>query len=79
MVRVYLPGKTQTMVRANCQNGDVGGSWVGEVSANRVAAINPPIDDTDPILSTSEARRTCKPSRILSKRAADTVDTEFQY
>ena len=29
MVRVSSP-KTQTMVRVNCQNGDGGGSWVGE-------------------------------------------------
>ena len=26
----FLPGKTQTMVRVNCQNGDGGGSWVCE-------------------------------------------------
>ena len=26
-----LPGETQTMVRVNCQNGDGGGSWVGEL------------------------------------------------
>ena len=30
MVQVSFPGKTQTMVRVNCQNGDGGGSWVGE-------------------------------------------------
>ena len=27
----FLPGETQTMVRVNCQNGDGGGSWVGEI------------------------------------------------
>ena len=26
----FLPSETQTMVRVNCQNGDGGGSWVGE-------------------------------------------------
>ena len=39
------------------------------VAANRVAAINPPIDDTDPIrnsVSTPEATRTCKTQRKLS-------------
>ena len=30
MVRVSSPGKTQTMVRVNCQNGDGGGCWVGD-------------------------------------------------
>ena len=28
----FLPGKTQTMVRVNCQKGDGGGSWVGQES-----------------------------------------------
>ena len=28
----FLPRETQTMVRVNCQNGDGGGSWVGEIS-----------------------------------------------
>ena len=28
----FLPGKTKTMVRVNCQNGDGGGSWVGAIS-----------------------------------------------
>ena len=27
----FLPGETQTMVRVHCQNGDGGGSWVGEL------------------------------------------------
>ena len=27
----FLPGKTQTMFRVNCQNGDGGGSWVGHL------------------------------------------------
>ena len=31
MVRVSSPAKTQTMVQVNCQNGDEGGSWVGEI------------------------------------------------
>ena len=26
----FLPGKTQTMVRVNCQDGGGGGSWVGQ-------------------------------------------------
>ena len=34
MVRVSSPGETQTMVRVNCQNGDGGGSRVGESNTN---------------------------------------------
>ena len=49
------------------------------MSANRVAAINPPIEDTDPIRKFSidfgSPHGPAKPSRILSKREAD---TEFQ-
>ena len=47
---------------------------------DRVAAINPPIDDTDPIrkysIDPGSHTDLQKPSRILSKRQ---VDTEFQY
>ena len=46
------------------------------VAANRAAAINPPIDDTDPIRKFSKPHELAKPSRIPSKREAD---TEFQY
>ena len=37
MVRVSSLAKTQTMVRVNCQNGDGGGSWVGNTKL-----VNPP-------------------------------------
>ena len=57
------------------------GIWESEtVAANRVAAINPPIDDTDSIrkfsIDPGKPHGSAKPNRILSKREAD---TEFQY
>ena len=54
--------------------------WASETgAANRVAAINPPIDDTDPMRKFSIDRKLhglAKPSKILSEREAH---TEFQY
>ena len=50
------------------------------VAADRVAAINPPIDDMDPIrkfnIDPGKPHGPAKPSRTLSKREAD---TECQY
>ena len=37
----FLPGETQTMVRVNCQNGDGGGSWVGEKNGSDSAGPVP--------------------------------------
>ena len=39
MVRVSSPGETQTMVRINCQNGDGGGSWVGDTKYRAIWGI----------------------------------------
>ena len=51
--------------------------WESEmVSANRGAAINPSIDDTEIQYRLRKPHRLAKPSRILSKSEAD---MEFQY
>ena len=68
-------------LQSNPKHGGFTMIWESEmVAANRVAAINPLIDDTDPIRKFSMnpwlPHGPAKPSRILSKREAD---TEFQY
>ena len=48
-----LPGETQTMVRVNCQNGDGGGSWVGEIG---ISIAN---DSCESIRANRVANRLC--------------------
>ena len=50
----FLPGKTQTMVRVNCQNGDGGGSWVGHTMRHK--NITYPKNSTQTIVEITVAR-----------------------